>query len=71
MCGYGDVASLTASRSKKRACGMREVMKVSWPFRPSLGRNQDAQRVTILGAVESFEWVLFWSAALSSMGVMR
>ncbi len=46
MCGYGDRRSMTLSRSKKRALGMRCLRNDWMPVRASasLGRNQAAQR---------------------------
>jgi len=71
MCGYGERLSHTLSRSKKRAFGMRFSRKVCRPLRPSLGRNQLAQRGTVFGAVEILLGEFFFSASDSSAGVTR
>lgn len=71
MCGYGERLSHTLSRSKKRALGMRFSRKVCRPLRPSLGRNQVAQRGTVFGAVEILLGEFFFSDSESSAGVTR
>ena len=62
---------MTASRSKKRAEGMRCCLNTLWPVRPSgsLGRNQEAQIGTTLGAVEILVGAFFVRASASSLGV--
>jgi hypothetical protein len=71
ICGYGERLSMTLSRSKNRALGIRFSRKVCRPLRPSLGRNQVAQRGTVRGAVEILEGEFFFRAADSSEGVTR
>lgn len=63
--------SLTLSRSKKREPGMRFSRKVCRPLRGEVGRNQDAQSGTVLGAVDIFDGEFFWRASESSLGVTR
>lgn len=50
---------------------MRALRKVSRPLRPSLGRNHDAQRATVLGDVEILVGGFWESASFSSEGVTR
>src|SRR5690242_4459933 len=50
---------------------MRSARNVSLPFRPSFGRNHEAQSGTILGAVESLLLTFFLSAVFSSAGLTR
>jgi hypothetical protein len=44
MWGYGEEASFTASRSKKRAPGIRRERYSECPFRGLLGRYHSAER---------------------------
>ena len=70
MCGYGDEASLTASRSKKRALGSRQLRKEWRPVRccGSFGRNQAAET----GMIRGFELVDDCRrASASSIGVIK
>jgi hypothetical protein len=73
MCGYSLCRSMTLSMSKNLALGMRLALKVSMPLRPSLGRNQAAQRGTVRGSVEILfpGGGFFFNASLSSFGVTR
>jgi hypothetical protein len=50
---------------------MRFSRKVCRPLRGEVGRNQDAQSGTVLGAVDIFDGEFFWRASESSLGVTR
>ena len=63
--------SITLSRSKKRALGIRLWRNVSRPLSGELGRNQVAQTGTVLGSVEILLGGFFLRDSWSSFGETR
>lgn len=63
--------SITLSRSKNRALGIRFSRNVCRPLREEVGKNQEAQTGTVRGEVDILEGEFFFNASDSSCGVTR